>query len=167
MSNLRRYHKEGNIYFITNVTYGRKPILVDNVDLFWDSVESVKRQANFEFIAYAILPDHFHVLIDPIDFEISKLLQKIKMSFGVRFRTSRNIRSGRVWQNRFWDHIIRNQSDMNRHIDYIHYNPVKHGLAKSPFDWKYSSIHAYKVRGYYSEDWGRENVADVVGQYGE
>jgi putative transposase len=66
---------------------------------------------------------------------------------------------GKVWQTRYWDHIIRNEKDMNNHINYIHYNAVKHGLVESPFKWQYSSIHMYKEEGYYTEEWGvREKI---------
>jgi putative transposase len=76
-----------------------------------------------------------------------------------------NITSGQIWQNRFWDHVIRNQDDMNRHIDYIHFNPVKHGLVSKPFDFRYTSIHQY--RDDYSDDWGIKEEIDTTGEYGE
>jgi len=69
------------------------------------------------------------------------------------------------WQNRFWDHIIRNQDDINKHIDYIHYNPVKHGLTARPFSWEHSSIHEYK--DYYGADWGVEEKPEFGDEYGE
>jgi putative transposase len=59
-----------------------------------------------------------------------------------------------VWQRRFWEHLIRNQEDLNRHIEYIHYNPVKHGLTKAPADWKYSSFHRFVTNGIYDQGWG-------------
>ncbi len=74
---------------------------------------------------------------------------------------------GKIWQRRFWDHVIRDQNDLNKHIDYIHYNPVKHGLIKSPFEWEYSSIHNFCAEGYYSLDWGVKDKPDMDGEYGE
>ena len=165
MSILRRYHSAGNIYFITNVTHDRRPILVNNAGLFWDSINSIKTRIDFELIAYVLIPDHFHILIDPKSANISHILQRLKMSFGVKYRIARGDDSGRVWQNRFWDHIIRNQEDMNRHIDYIHYNPVKHGLSKSPFDWKDSSISNYKE--FYPTDWGENEPISFDDDFGE
>ena len=77
------------------------------------------------------------------------------MSFGVHFRIRMNIDFGRAWQHRFCDHAIRNQDDLNNHLDYIHYNPVKHGYTLNPLDWEYYSIHGYFKDGYYSDDWGQ------------
>lgn len=54
----------------------------------------------------------------------------------------------------FWEHLIRDERDFNRHLDYIHYNPVKHGFCKSAKEWQYSSFHRYVARGLYSLDWG-------------
>jgi len=166
MSILRRYKSDFNIYFVTNVTFYRKLILQKNGDLLMAAIESLKNKNNIDILAFVILPDHFHILIDTHSFDISKIMQKIKMSFGVHFRIRMNINSGRVWQHRFWDHAIRNQDDLNNHIDYIHYNPVKHGYTHNPFDWEYSSIHGYFQDGYYSDDWGRQDVV-FEGKYGE
>jgi putative transposase len=71
-----------------------------------------------------------------------------------------------IWQRRFWEHLIRNQQDLNRHIEYIHYNPVKHGLVKTPVDWEYSSFHRYVEIGIYDNKWGAGNKVefdDAVG----
>ena len=59
-----------------------------------------------------------------------------------------------VWQRRFWEHLIRNEEDFTSHVEYIHYNPVKHGLATTPKDWEYSSFHRYVRDGYYDLEWG-------------
>ncbi len=74
---------------------------------------------------------------------------------------------GRVWQNRFWDHIIREQNDFNRHIDYIHYNPVKHGYVSNPADLKLSSFSKLKRKGVYPDDWGVVEPKNLDGDYGE
>jgi putative transposase len=74
---------------------------------------------------------------------------------------------GRIWQRRFWDHIIRNEADLNRYIDYIHYNPVKHGFAQSPFSYLHTSIHEYQKEGYYQADWGAKETPGFKGDYGE
>ncbi|MFZ5980732.1 MAG: REP-associated tyrosine transposase, partial [Candidatus Zixiibacteriota bacterium] len=114
-----------------------------------------------------ILPEHIHFIIDPLSFDVSNIIQRIKMSFAANYRKRNDLKAGRIWQNRFWDHIIRNQQDMNRHIDYIHYNPVKHGLVESPFSWKESSIHEYGIKGYYSSDWGQREDLVIEGDFGE
>ena len=124
MSRLRRYYGSGKLYFVTNVTFQRKRILVEHADLLHHALTNVKERLRFEIIAHVILPDHFHAIIDPGEYDLSNLLQRIKQSFSMDYR-QRTGASGRVWQLRFWDHIIRDQDDMNKHIDYIHYNPVK------------------------------------------
>jgi putative transposase len=75
--------------------------------------------------------------------------------------------SGRIWQNRFWDHIIRDELDLNRHIDYIHYNPVKHDLESNPFLYQQSSLKDYFKNGYYSSDWGVKDEIKFDGDFGE
>jgi REP element-mobilizing transposase RayT len=79
MSILRCYHREGNIYFIANVTYERKPVLVDNIDLLWTGFKTVRIKVGFDMMAWVILPDHFYIVIDAKRHKISNILQRIKM----------------------------------------------------------------------------------------
>jgi len=167
MSNLRRYYIQGNIYFVTCVTYKRLSILLDNIDILWNSINKQKRKTDFDIIAWVILPDHIHMLMDPKDNNLSKIIQKIKMSFAAEYRNKYEMKSGRTWQNRFWDHIIRDQTDMNHHIDYIHYNPVKHMMINRPDKWKHSSIHLYLKQGLYSPDWSIFVNDKTENNYGE
>ncbi|MEW5924910.1 MAG: transposase [Candidatus Zixiibacteriota bacterium] len=167
MSNIRRYHSEGNIYFITNVTHQRLPILVKHFDLLWKSIENTGRNIEFNMIAWIILPDHFHFVVDPCGHDISNIMQRMKMSFSSYYRSRCKMNFGRIWQNRFWDHIIRDDVDLNRHIDYVHINPVKHGYVQNPVDWQYSSFKDYVESGYYPEDWGHGKMVFKVGAFGE
>jgi putative transposase len=167
MSILRRYHCEGNFYFITSVTYDRVPILTANVPLLQQAIRAASDKRPIESLAWCILPDHFHLVVGASSWDVSRLLQTIKMSFGASYRKKMGIRSGRVWQNRFWDHIIRDQDDLNHHIDYTHYNPVKHGLVRSPFAWEWSSIHDYRGEGFYADDWGQRELDWKETDYGE
>jgi putative transposase len=167
MSILRRFSQRGNIYFIANVTYDRRPLLVQNADSLLESIEAIHTKQPFDLQAWVILPDHFHFVIDPMDWDFSRLMQSIKMSSGARYRKGVGVKSGRLWQNRFWDHIIRDQEDLNRHIDYVHYNPVKHQLVKSPFDWKWTSIHEYYREGLYRRDWGNKEIDWGEEDFGE
>lgn len=167
MSRLLRYYDEGNVYFITAVTKNRVRILIKHQDLFEDSVKKYKEELRFSLIAWVVLTDHFHMIIDPRKSNISLVMQKIKLSFSKKFRYNSGEARGHVWQCRFWDHVIRNQTDMNNHIDYIHYNPVKHAYVKSPFHWGPSSIHEYFSRGYYTGDWGVSEKLTFDGEYGE
>ena len=167
MTNIRRYFRPGNVYFLTHVTYERRPILVSHFDDLWDAIQRVKNEYDFNLLAWCILPDHFHILIDPIKSQTSSIMRRIKLSFSSKYRRSIANKSGRVWQYRFWDHQIRSQSDLNRHIDYIHYNPVKHALVKSPAEYRLSSFSEYAIRGYYPADWGNIETIDIDGQFGE
>ncbi|MDP2728820.1 MAG: transposase, partial [Dehalococcoidia bacterium] len=67
-----------------------------------------------------------------------------------------------IWQRRFWEHVIRDQTDFNRHCDYIHYNPVKHGLVNSPLEWKHSSFRKFVEKGLYRQDWGQSAANGLV-----
>ena len=88
------------------------------------------------------------------------------MSFSASYLKRLGLKSGRVWQNRFWDHIVRDEKDWNSHVDYIHYNPVKHGHVLTPFEWKNSSIHEFYRLGKYERDWG-ETPIGIEGDFGE
>jgi putative transposase len=167
MTNIRRYFRPGNVYFLTHVTHERIPILVDNSDLLWQALQSVNSNLRFDIVAWVVLPDHFHLVIDPVDNNVSRLMKGVKLSFSTNYRKRVGMRSGRMWQYRFWDHVIRDQADLNRHVDYIHYNPVKHRLTASPFEWEHSSIHKYFREGYYPDDWGMKEPLEFEGAFGE
>lgn len=143
MSKLRRYKIENGIYFITSVTYNRSSILLENVEILWVAIGHVMKQINFELIGWVILPDHFHFLLNAKDNNPSGIMRLIKSKFSGLYRSKYSLTSGRVWQNRFWDHYIRDESDLKKHLDYIHFNPVKHGLVERPFDFEHSPIHDF------------------------
>jgi putative transposase len=159
MKTLRRFDIKNTHYFITCVTYKRKNILLNDIDIFRQSWKNNKPGA------WVILPDHFHIIIKVDNCSISDLMHRFKITFSRRYRDKYG--SGRVWQNRFWDHIIRNQDDMNKHLDYLHYNPVKHGITKNPFKYQHSSLAIYYERGLYQRDWGVVNKIIIEGDFGE
>ena len=167
MTNIRRYFRANDIIFVTHVSHNRMPILVDNFDLLWKAIETTKLKTQFNIIAWAVLPDHFHLIVDPKKNDLSSLMKRIKLSFSWYYRKRVGLVKGRVWQNKFWDHIIRNQEDLNKHIDYIDINPVKHGFIANAVEWKYSSIRQYFENGYYSKDWGSSERLSFVGEFGE
>jgi putative transposase len=81
---------------------------------------------------------------------------------GERISTSRAKRRERgLWQRRFWEHLIRDENDLNKHLDYIHWNPVKHGLVKRVTDWPHSSFHKFVELGIYSDNWGHHGELDI------
>ncbi len=135
--------------------------------MFRQALETTQKRVRFEVVAWVVMPDHFHMVIDPLDANLSNIMKRLKLAFAYNYRTEQGRYRGKVWQPRFWDHIIRDQEDLNRHIDYIHYNPVKHGLTADPFKWRLSSLDQYYGDGYYSRDW---RVTDQLGagdDYGE
>jgi len=167
MSKLLRHKHPSSLFFITSVTYDRKPILVEHSDLLLSSIERMKGAVHFTAHAWVILPDHFHLILDVGAEDFSMIMQRIKLSFAADYRKRCGLKEGRVWQARFWDHIIRDQVDINRHLDYIHYNPVKHGLANVPRAWKLSSIHESQFASTYALDWGTREPDGLSGDFGE
>ena len=167
MSKLLRHYNEGNTYFVTSVTQERRPFLQGHYPQFRSIMNIVKDDHGGKVIAWVLQPDHFHMILNPADADLSDVIKRIKLKFAYQFRLERKLYRHTVWQRRFWDHMIRDNNDMNRHIDYIHYNPVKHGLVRSPFDWEHSSIHEYRKAGFYQADWGISGGAVVEGEFGE
>jgi putative transposase len=167
MSKLRRYYSPGNIYFVTTVTHERKPILTTHDDLLRDAMSKFKARLDHDMIAWVIMPDHAHFLIDPKESNLSSIVQRMKMSFAKRYMLREGTPRAKVWQSRFWDHIIRDIDDMRRHLDYIHYNPVRHGYVKRPSDWGQSSFEDFLKSCYYEDDWGNTEPAGMSGDFGE
>jgi putative transposase len=167
MKNLRRFHVDGATYFITCVTDKRAPILVEHADLLHRAIEHAREHLGFIVSAWSILPDHCHLLIEVGQTDISTIMHRIKQKFSSLYRSKYGLRRGRLWQNRFWDHVIRDQLDFNRHLDYIHYNPVRHGRTDDPFAYRESSLSDWFERGLYSPDWGVKERPEFSGDFGE
>ena len=91
----------------------------------------------------------------------------IKLKYSYLYKKKYKLYEKTIWQKRFWDHIIRDEADLNNQMDNIHYNPVKHGYVKRPFEWEYSSIHDYKENGFYQRDWGEKEDLNIDGEFGE
>ncbi len=161
MSNLRRYYATGQVYFTTHVTYRRAPILAGNELLLLDAFNRVRRRHSFLLLAWAIMPDHFHAILIPRYNDLSEIARRVKLSFSYRYKRIRADRRGRLWQYRFWDHVIRDDEDMRRHTQYIHFNPVKHGLVEDPAAYPWSSYHRF------CEDGEGPVVKDVIAGQGE
>ena len=123
------------------------------------------KQHPFKIDAFVLLPEHLHCIwtLPQDDDNFSTRWRLVKSYFSRHCESryqdgvsvSRKKRKGQlIWQNRFWEHVIRDDDDFARHVDYIHYNPVKHGLVRSPKDWEYSSFKRYVQAGMYDELWG-------------
>ncbi len=174
MPNYRRARTAGGTYFFTLVTHNRKPIFKhpDYRDALRHIVAEVRYEHPFAIDAWVLLPDHMHAIwtIHADSDDYSKRWGLIKARFTKYIRQTDNSLVSRtisIWQKRFWEHEIRDEKDLNNHIDYLHYNPLKHGYASRVRDWPYSSFHKYVERGYYAIDWGDDVNVDDGAQFGE
>ncbi|WP_458789442.1 REP-associated tyrosine transposase [Adonisia turfae] len=153
----RRFRREGGTYFFTVVAYNRQQLFEtpEMVELLRASFRKVKQRHPFTIDAIVILPDHLHCLwtLPQGDANFSTRWRLIKSEFSrhcpEEYKQLRSLarykkQEQTVWQRRFWEHLIRNEDDFARHVEYIHYNPVKHGLVQNPHDWPYSSIRLFE-----------------------
>jgi len=169
MSEYHRYFVPGGTYFFTVVTQHRETLFCD--DAARRTLGSVMRDCLLRYpvrtIAIVLLPEHLHALwaLPTGDDAYSFRWRWIKREFtrawltaggSEQSRTAASVRERRrgVWQRRFWEHTIRDEEDLENHFDYIHYNPVKHGLVARPGDWPWSSFHRWVERGHYGPGWG-------------
>lgn len=145
---MRRYirtHLAGVTYFFTvNLAERRgNDLLVHHIDTLRTAVADVKTRHPFSIDAMVVLPDHLHCMwtLPPDDGDYSLRWRQIKSKFSAAvpkmelISQSRRAKGERgIWQRRYWEHQIRDDDDFARHVDYIHFNPVKHGCAKTPGD---------------------------------
>jgi putative transposase len=122
----------------------------------------------FRMRAYAFMPEHLHLLMYvPETTNISKLMQSIEQNMTINHKQVHGVtRSLHLWQRGFWDHVIRDEDDFERHFDYIHYNPVKHGLVTHPRDYAHTSYGVYAGRGWYEPEWGQDGTPATLRQPG-
>jgi len=181
MSNYRRARTYGGTYFFTVVTYKRQQFLTDEPfrSILRDSIETTRNQHPFTINSWVLLPDHLHCIwtLPDNDHNFSKHWGIIKARFSKHAKaflhnnkwitsSKQKHRESTIWQRRFWEHQIRNEYDYQNHMDYIHYNPVKHKLVDRVADWPYSTFHRYAQQGIYPKDWGG-NIDIVNIDYGE
>ncbi|MBW4604061.1 MAG: transposase [Calothrix sp. FI2-JRJ7] len=172
----RRLKHQGGTYFFTLVTYDRYPWLCNEDARFAlrTSMNRVRQKYPFKIDVFVLLPEHFHCILTlpegDSDFATRWRLIKYlvtkryadKLALQYPISESRQKRGERnLWQRRFWEHLIRDDRDYENHCNYIHYNPVKHGLCNSPQDWKYSSYHRLVKQNIYSKDWGTSEVPNI------
>lgn len=163
MSNYRRVRVPGGTYFFTvNLLERRRRLLVERVDDLRASFRAEQAARPFDVLAIVVLPDHLHCVwrLPAGDADNANRWAQIKAGFSRRlprdeWRSERRIacRERGVWQRRYWEHLIRDDDDLRRHVDYIHYNPVKHGHASCAADWLYSSFRKWVATGTYPLDW--------------
>ena len=172
MSDYRRSFIEGGTYFFTLVTYQRQPIFADSLSqkLLHSAWTYVNKKLPFTTDAFCFLPDHLHCILTlPLgDANYPIRIREIKRYFTraylsqkketIRRNTSHLVRGeATIWQRRYWEHTIQDENDFKHHLDYIHYNPVKHGYVTHASDWEWSSFTQYVEKGFYENDWGNNN----------
>lgn len=180
----------GGTFFLTLVTFERQRLLAetDNAARLRLALAAVKRERPFQVVAAAVMPDHIHFVwaLPEDDGDFSSRVGRLKVLFTRSLseshtepgnsRSRLRHRDRNIWQRRFWEHAIRDERDLERHIDYLHYNPVKHGLVSCPHLWPYSSFARWVRRGAYTTSWccvceGRtisspdfSDISDTVGE---
>lgn len=181
MSRYRRTRTEGGTYFFTIVTYRRQRFFLreDLINDLRQAITDVRQKYPFKIDAWVLLPDHIHCIwtLPKKDNDYSKRIGMIKAQFTSRAKkhlekpqwitpSKSKHRESTIWQRRFWEHEIRNNKDFERHVDYVHFNPVKHDLVNAACDWPYSTFHRYVKSGVYSKDWAGAKE-DTLIDFGE
>lgn len=158
----RRNRVQGACYFFTvNVKNRRLNLLTDHIDELRLAFKETQEKYPFNIIAIVILPDHIHAIwrLPAGDDDYSGRWKSLKANFTHKLQYKLTLRKNArgeygIWQSRFWEHTIRDEQDMQRHIDYIHYNPVKHGYCQQVNEWQYSSFHHYVQCKKLAINWG-------------
>ena len=164
----RRAFVAGGSFFFTLVTEKRRPLFAsaEVVDVLRDAFRSVRSTRPFALDAIVVLPDHLHCVwtLPPGDADFATRWRLIKTRFTKRCDPAlrpipNSVQASRqeqaLWQHRYWEHILRDEKDYEHHVEYIHYNPVKHGHVASPMAWPYSSFSRYVEAGIYAANWGQ------------
>ncbi|HPG38781.1 MAG TPA: transposase [bacterium] len=169
MTQYQRLYIPGGTYFFTLVTYNRRRLfdVPDARQVLKEVWKSVQTKYPFTLDAFCLLPDHLHCMwtLPENDSQYSKRWNLIKGLFSKKYQPEINDyikkcdsrikkQEATFWQRRFWEHYIRDEDDFEKHFDYIHYNPVKHGYVKNPIDWEWSTFAKYLHMGNYEPDWG-------------
>ena len=171
----RRNRVAGGTYFFTVTLRDRRSnLLIRQVGLLREAFRLAREKWPYIIDAIVVLPDHLHTIwtLPDGDADYSKRWRAIKSSFIQQLRklgiplTTNHRGEYRLWQRRFWEHTIRDDNDFQRHVDYIHWNPVKHGLVECLADWPYSSFHKYQRLGLLPPNWAT-TINENQSNYGE
>jgi putative transposase len=180
MVRYRRNFVPGGTYFFTVTLEDRRSsALVDHAPALRAAFRTARKERPFAIDAIVILPDHLHAILTlpSGDSDFPGRWRRIKGHFSTSLiRKGATVKrhsngDNALWQRRFWEHTVRSDDDFARHVDYIHFNPVKHGLVSRVFDWPYSSFHRYVRQGVLPEDWagdlGPSALSQQIVSYGE
>lgn len=173
----RRARVPGATYFFTvNQANRTNGFLIKEFDTLYHAIRKTKSKYPFKILAYVILPDHLHLImtLPENDSNYSLRWSMIKSLFSKQIIFSEPISAARIkkrergiWQRRFWEHLIRDEADLENHVNYIHFNPVKHGYVNNPIDWKFSSIHSYIQKGIIPYNWAECYQSEASILFGE
>ena len=174
MPNYRRGNTPGATWFFTVNLLERhdNDLLVREIELLRACISKEKDRRPFTVLAWVVLPEHMLWLwrMPEGDADFATRWRRIKTDFSRSLpRTERRsvVRAGRgergIWQRRYWEHQIHNERSLQSHMDYIHFNPVKHGWAKRPVDWPHSSFPEHVARGTYPADWAETPITKIGG----
>lgn len=168
MSEYQRAYIPGGHYFFTLVTHQRRPLFAKRelIERLGAAFRYVKFKHPFAIEAIVVLPDHLHTLwkLPDGDADFSGRWRLIKHKFSIGLDVPKNRRGEKlIWQRRFWERLIRDETDWANHMDYVHYNPVKHGFVQRPADWQYSSFARCVANGLYEETWGATTPDNIRG----
>lgn len=176
MTGYRRNFIAGGAFFFTvNLAERRLALLTTHIDKLRAAFREIRARHPFTIEAIVVLPDHLHAVwrLPEGDADFATRWRLIKSAFsrsiavGERISASRAAKGERgIWQRRYWEHMIRDEDDFARHVDYIHINPVKHGLVTRVRDWPHSSFHRMVKDGVYPEDWAGD-LPDRGEEFGE
>jgi len=180
MPNYRRDQTPGATWFFTVVAFKRRPIFCHERfrNSLQRSVLKTREDHPFEINAWVLLPDHLHCVWtlphNDTNFSIRwKLIKQYvsrdcqsyyRLQAGLSVAKKKR-RESSLWQRRFWEHRIRSERDFTNHLDYLHFNPVKHGHCHNPADWPFSSIHRYQAKGIYPKDWAATESPNLKQNY--
>jgi putative transposase len=177
MPDYRRNRVPGGTYFFTvNLANRRSDLLVREVETLRAAIRAVRLAAPFHIDAWVILPEHMHCIwtLPEEDTDYSGRWRAIKKKFSkalpnVELRLPEVLaREGPgIWQKRFWEHTIRDDRDYCAHMDYVHFNPVKHGLVAHPAEWPYSTFHKCVALELYDAAWASPDIVIVTSGMGE
>jgi putative transposase len=171
MVHYRRVKISGGMYFFTVTLKDRRSsFLIDYIDHLKSAMHEVKSSWPYKIKALVVLPDHLHTIWELPENDhnyecrwrlIKRFFTKKLIKEGIKL--DKNLRGEyNLWQSRFWEHLIRNDQDYKAHIDYIHFNPMKHGLVKRVIDWPHSTFHEYVRQGILSSEWGGEKPYSII-----
>jgi putative transposase len=170
MTSYRRNFLPGASFFFTvNLADRKLALLTEHIALLREAFRETRRRHPFAIDAIVILPDHIHAVwtMPEGDADFATRWRLIKSTFSRNISSAEPISASRaakrergIWQRRYWEHTIRDQGDFARHVDYVHINPLKHGLVDRVCEWEASSFHRYVKLGVYPMDWAGSVTQD-------